>query len=349
MERFLVGAALAAVAMVSGPVAYAADAPAGSTGSTGSANGTDSGPKSEMKRVDIPAADAKKDDKPEDPIFNAFGDFVMGSARTNVVTGVVPPSTTAGIYGTTTTGTARVTDYSLIVGGGLWVTPCFGLGMRIPIEGGTLFANPTRQDGGVGNFELSASGIVKLSDLLNLELALGITLPTAGGTQIPPSAAQVPVVQGAIDQSGYDRYSVQRAISMSRGYEDDELFQVNHFGINPKIGLRIGTAGKWNVTPWIKLDDLIATNKSYSYIGEFLYGLNLGGYILPQVEPVLRIWANAPLTGADWSGVVAVLEPQIRFHIGDSVTPYVGGVLPIAGPIANPFAYGVRVGIAARF
>jgi hypothetical protein len=344
MERFLVGAALVAVTMVSGPVAQAADAPAGSTGS-GSKSDAAKTDDANAKKDD---ANAKKDDKPEDPIFNIFGDFVMGSARVNEVTGVVPPGTTAGINGVTTTGTARVTDYSLIVGGGVQVTPSFGLGLRIPLEGGTLFANPTRSDGGVGNFELSANGIINISTLLNLELALGVTLPTAGGTQIPTNGNAVPIVQGAIDQSGYDRYSVQRAISMSRGLEDDELFQVNRLGFNPKIGLRIGTAGKWAITPWVKLDNLIATNKSYTSIEELLFGANIGGFVCPQLEPVLKVWANAPLSGADFTSAVAVVEPQVRLHFGD-VTPYVGGILPIAGPITNPYAYGVRVGLGARF
>jgi hypothetical protein len=329
LERFLVGAALVAAAVVSGPVARAADAPAGSTGAASS--------------------DAKKDDKPEPPIFDIFGDLVVGSAQATQVTGVVPPGTTGGIAGQSTIGTSKVTDWSLILGGGLNITSGFLLGMRLPLEGGTIFANPTRSDGGVGNFEVSGKGLVNLAEQLNLELTLGVTIPTAGGHQIPAPGTPVPVVQGAIDQSGYDRYTALRASSMSRGYEDDELFQPDHLGFNPKISLAIGTVGKWNVTPWVKMDNLVATNSSYSYIGEFLFGVNIGGYLLPAVEPVIRAWANVPFTGADFSSVSAAVEPQIRFHIGD-VTPYLGGILPIAGStITNPYAFGVRIGIAARF
>jgi hypothetical protein len=244
-------------------------------------------------------AEEKKDEKAEEPIFDVGGDFVMGAARTNVVTGVVPPATTAGLNGVTNTGTASITDYSLLVSAGMKIQPCLGLGMRLPLEGGTLFANPTRQTGGVGNFELSVWGLHTLTDLIKIELSLAITLPTSGGYKVPTSPAGVAVEQSAIDQSGYDRYSVQRAISMSRGYEDDELFQPNELGINPKVGVRVGTEGKWNVTPWVKLDNLIATNKSYSGIEELVFGLNASVFVIPELEPTVRIWVNAPLSGAD--------------------------------------------------
>ncbi len=71
--------------------------------------------------------------------------------------------------------------------------------------------------------------------------------------------------------------------------------------------------------------------------------MNLGKYF----EPTVRVWANAPLTGADFNNPVAVVEPQLRFHFGD-VNPYVGVILPFAGPITNPYAYGVRVGVTHR-
>ncbi|MGO8997160.1 MAG: hypothetical protein ACLQVI_27915 [Polyangiaceae bacterium] len=331
VERFLVSAALVAAAMVCGRAALADDA------KTGDAK--------DAKE----AKDAKKDDKAEEPMFFLGADFVVGSARTAEVTGIIAPGTTAGLNGQTTVGTARVTNYSSIVEGAIKLTPGFSIGMRIPLEGGVIFANPyTRSDGGVGDFELAARGVLNLSDMLNLELTLGFTLPTAGGDQIPANAASVQITQGAIDQSGFDRQSVQRAISMSRGYEDDELFEINHFGINPKVGLRIGKAGKFHFTPWVKLDNLIATNKSYPFIDELLFGADLGAFLIPEFEPTVKIWANVPLTGADFTSAVAVVEPQLKFHIGD-VTPFVGGILPIAGPITNPYAYGVRVGIGARF
>jgi hypothetical protein len=330
--NWLVGAALAAAAMVSVQGAFAADASAGSTGASGASGAT-----------------GDKSDQPEEKIFRLNFDGVVGSARVNTVTGVIPPGTTAGYPGLTTETTARVTDISFIVDGGLKVSSGFGLGFRLPLLGGVLFANPSRSDGGIGNLELSGAGRLNLAKDLDLELTLGVTLPTAGGHEVPPTAAQVPVVQGAIDQSGYDRYSVLRATSFSRGLEDDELFQQNYLGINPKIRLIAGKAGKWHLDPWIKLDDLIATNTSYSFIGELLFGANLGVFIVPEVEPVLRIWANVPLTNnTDYNSAVAVIEPDIKFHIGD-VTPYVGGILPIAGPIFNPYAYGVRFGVGGVF
>jgi hypothetical protein len=304
--------------------------------------------KKEEPKKDDSSKDEKKDDKPEEPIFEVGGDFVMGSAQTNTVTGVVPPASTAGLNGITTTGLARITDYSLIVGAGMKVQPCLGLGLRLPLEGGTLFANPTRSTGGVGNFELKVWGTHRLTDMLNLDLSLAVTLPTAGGTQTPTNPANVYVSQAGIDQAGYDRYSVQRAVSMSRGLEDDELFEVNRLGINPKVALHVGPEhGKWDITPWVKLNNLIATNKSYSGIEELVFGLNISAFLIPEVQPMVRIWANAPLSGADFTSTAAVIEPQLRFHFGP-ITPYVGGILPIAG-LVNPYAYGVRVGLSAEF
>jgi outer membrane protein OmpA-like peptidoglycan-associated protein len=271
-------------------------------------------------------------------------DGVGGSARTATVNNVVPAGS-SGILAQSTVQTSRITNYSVIGDLGVRLTPGFGLGLRMPVMGGTLFANPTRSDPTVGNLELSAVGMVNLATSLKLELTLGLTFPTGGGDQIPANTASIPPSIAGVDQSGYDRYSVQRATSFSRGLEDDELFQVNHFGINPKIRLIIGSAGKWHIDPWVKLDNLIATNSSYPFIDELIFGANIGGYIVPAVEPVIRVWGNVPLTGTDYDNPVAVVEPRLRFHIGD-VTPYVGVILPFAGPISNPFDWGVRVGLS---
>jgi hypothetical protein len=63
------------------------------------------------------------------------------------------------------------------------------------------------------------------------------------------------------------------------------------------------------------------------------------------------VWANAPLTGADFSSTVAVVEPQLRLHCGEDFVAYVGGILPFAGPgsVTNPYDYGIRVGAGLRF
>ena len=328
------GAALAAAALLTVHGASAADSATGGSGASGTSTGASAACSGD-------AAGADSDDL---GIFNFGLDGVVGSARVTTVNNVVPPGTTAGINGQTTIQTARVTDYSIIASAGVHLTSGFGFNLRMPFEAGNLFSSPTRSDGGVGNLEISAVGTVNLAKMLNLELTLGVSVPTAGGHQIPDTAANVAVVQGGVDQSGYDRYSVQRAVSYSRGLEDDELFQPDHLGINPKIRLIIGETGKWRIDPWVKLDNLIATNKSYSFIGELIFGANFGVMLGDHVEPMVRVWANAPLTGADYNNPVAVVEPQLRFHFGD-VSPYVGVILPFAGPITNPYDYGVRVGL----
>jgi outer membrane protein OmpA-like peptidoglycan-associated protein len=333
------GAALAAIATVSGSSAQAADAPQ-TSGSGGGSTGA-----SAVCAAPTPAPETSK----EDELLESYHlglDGVGGAAQTATVNNVVPPGSTAGIFGKTTVQNASITNYSVIADAGLRLTPGFGLGLRLPIMGGTLFAGPTRSDVTVGNLEVSAVGMVNLAKSLNLELTLGVTLPTGGGDQIPPNAAAVPPILGGVDQSGFDRQSIQRAVSFSRGLEEDEFFQVNHLGINPKIRLIVGTYGKWHIDPWVKLDNLIATNSSYPFIDELLFGVNIGGYIVPAVEPVLRVWANVPLTGTDYDNPVAVVEPRLRFHIGD-FTPYAGVILPFAGPISNPYYdWGVRIGLS---
>jgi len=337
VERLLTVAALVAAAMTCVHAARADETKA-----------DDKAAKADDKAAKADEKADKKDEAPEAKLFALGVDFVVGRADVAEVTGIVPPGTTAGLSGQTTTGTTRVTAYSFLVDGTLKLTSGFALGVRFPLEGGTLFVPAyQRSDGGVGNLEVSAKGFLDLSDLLRLELALGFTVPTAGGNPVPPPGSNVPVVQGAIDQSGYDRYSIQRAISATRGYEDDELFQASHFGINPRAALRIGSEGKWNITPWLKLDNLIGTTSSSSFIGEFIYGVNLGVFLGSVVEPTVRVWGNSPITGADFSAV-AVVEPQLRLHCGE-VVGYVGGILPFAGPATNPYDYGVRVGLGARF
>ena len=354
--KWLMGAALAAAAMMSAPVAHAADAPAsgGDAAAKPAGDAKADEPKADAKdakadaKADEPKAETK-DEQPQEKIFHLGLDMVFGAGHATTANGVIPPGSINGLNGSTELQSGRIASYSFLLDGDVKITDGFGVGVRLPFVGGSLLTDPQRSDGGIGNIELGAGGKLKLSDMAALELSLGLSLPTGQGAQVPPTAAQIPIVQGAIDQSNYDRFAVQRAASMARGYELDELFQPNHLGINPKVRLVLGSEGKWRVDPWIKLDDLIATNKSYSFIGELLFGVNVGGFLIPEVEPVLRIWANAPLTGADFSSPVAVVEPQVRFHFGP-VTPYVGGILPFAGtPLTSPYNFGVRVGIGARF
>ena len=356
--QWILGAALAAATMVSAPVARAADAPAASGDSAAAKPAADAkDANADVKDAKADAKDAKAEDKKDDnksegetsKIFLLDLDMVFGSGHQTFVNNVIPPGSTNGLTGVTTLQSGRVTSYSFVLDGDVRLTEGFGVGLRVPFVGGTLFADPTRSDGGLGSVEVGAGGRLKLADMLALELSLGVSLPTATGQQVPATAAQVPIVQGAVDQPSFDRFAVVRAASQARGYEDDELFQPQHLGINPKVRLIAGTEGKWHVDPWIKLDNLIATSSSYSFIGEFLFGVNVGGFLIPELEPVLRFWANVPLTGADFGSTVAVLEPQLRFHFGP-VTPYVGGILPVAGSsLTSPYDFGVRVGAGARF
>jgi hypothetical protein len=294
------------------------------------------------------ASESSKDEKPEPPLFHLGVDMVVGAASTNTLNESAPPGSTGELTGAASLSRVRVTSYSFLLDGGIKVTDGFEVLARLPFAGGSFI---DRADAGIGSLEIAGVGKLKLADGLHLELGLGISLPTAQGAQLP-TAAQIAngtaISAGAYDSSNYDRFTVQRAASMARGYEDDELFEPQHFGINPRLRLIVGSEGKWHLDPWVKLDNLIAVNSTYSFIDELVFGVNVGGFLLPEIEPVLRVWGNVPLAGSPFDSAVAVVEPQIRFHLGP-VTPYVGGILPIAGPLTSPYDFGVRVGISGRF
>ena len=120
-------------------------------------------------------------------------------------------------------------------------------------------------------------------------------------------------------------------------------------GIIPKVVLEYH-ADKLRLDPWIKLENLIATDSAlaHKYTGEFLLGANVAYLASKEVEPTLRLWTNIPVANADFKAV-AVAEPQLRMHFGE-VTPYLGVVLPFAGTsLTSPYAVGLRLGIGAKF
>jgi hypothetical protein len=208
---------------------------------------------------------------------------------------------------------------------------------------------------GFGNLEPEIEGAFKLSEMAALELGLAVALPTAQGTN------NIAMPAGVYDQAALDVGAIQRAAGAARGFEDDALFTPKYVGIIPRLKLELAQEGKWHVDAWAKLENLIADqtlghdvvygDNPPSYIGQLVFGATGGYHVTKEIEPALRIWANAPLSGTDpdFNTVVAVVEPQVRFHLGD-YTPVIGGILPLAGTLATPhYAGGLRLAVAGRF
>jgi hypothetical protein len=372
VERWLLGAALVAAGMASGGLARAAgqaaegDKPgaSGAAGAQVTVGGSSSGAtvtagagatESTGGAQKDKAAEEKKKEEDE-PIFAIGVDAVFGSAVTDHISQTPNPNNTGSPSTVGPSTPSRVTTQSFVFGAEWEITHDIAVGARLPLVSGEI-SDPNfshRGSLGLGNLEFEGSGNVNLSKGLDLELTLGVAVPTASGSD------STAVLTSSIDQAALDRFAINRATAMARGYEEDALYTPKYWGIIPKVKLKWGEHEKWHVDPWIKLENLIGDQNfngyvgmggqaHQQYIGELVFGANAGFFVNKYFEPALRIWANAPLANADFTSTVAVVEPQLKFHVGD-FSPMVGGILPIAGTaLTSPYAGGVRVALAGRF
>ncbi len=281
----------------------------------------------------------------EEHSFYAGVDFVVGTAQTATVAQALPSSQQ--VLGTPAITTNKVTSYSFLLDAGYEFTRDFELRFRVPLETASI-QDPgyPRGSGAFGNVEIEPEGTVKLAEGLHLKLGLGVALPTAQGTAVPDSADAVPVVGGGINQDGYDRFVAQRAAAMVRGYEENALFEPSHLGIVPKLTL-LWSSDRFRIDPWVKLENLVATQSGEKFIDELVFGVNLGYRATRAFEPGVRVWANVPVTNADFT-TVAVVEPQLKFHVGQ-LDASGSVILPFAGPLTSPYAFGVRFGVGLHF
>ncbi len=274
-------------------------------------------------------------------------DAVIGFGKTDVVTQDLPGSLAT--VPTTTRGPAQINAESFIIGLGYEVAHHVGVGARLPFSFGT-FSQPGRQTRGtstLGNVELEAEYEYHLNKQMKLIYVLGISLPTAQGDELPEAEAAGKLGIGS-DLNAYDRFAVNRAAAGSRGYEENALFEAKRFGIIPKVAFD-AKFGKLTLQPYVKLENLISTISvpEHSYIGELILGVWAGYLVNPLFEPGIRAWTNIPIAGND-EGAVAVIEPQVRLHVG-SITPIIGGIIPFAGPLTEPQFGGIRLAVAGRF
>jgi len=239
---------------------------------------------------------------------------------------------------------------SFIAGGRLEVAEHVAVAVRVPFTfaGFSPDGSASRSTASFGNVELEGEYGLHLGKGLKLVGALGITVPTANGTEIPAGLAN----QNAqfADVTGYDRYSLSRAAASARGFEDNALFEPQRFGIIPKVSLRYRMHAL-SIEPYVKVENLIGTSSSLaqSYVGDFVGGLRVGYWVQRQFEVAVRGWVSVGFAGGDEDKKTALaFEPQLVLRFGP-IRPYAGVILPAAGPPSENGFVGVRVGVAGTF
>lgn len=352
--KLLVGAAVVAAALASGNAALAHDEAEGQTHEAGAAahHGAGHGEKHHAAEH-------------EDHDWHFWVDMVLGSGKGPIA--IQTPPTSGAVLPGYTVGNSKVTSESFIVGGALKVTKNFSLGVRVPFTLGSFFPveNNSRGTTALGNIEIEGEYEKHLSHNVAMAGILGISLPTAQGVVLPEKEQLESLQNLAVDQNGMDRYALNRAAALSRGSEDNALYEVRRFGINPKIAFDIKAAeGKIVISPYLKMENLIATGdipyrcgsdgkSSCNYLGELVPGLGVRFRAHKHFTPALRFWANIAFAGVPKGeeAVSAALEPQLIFPVAN-VQPMIGVIIPVAGPAkvgGDTPAVGVRFALGAKF
>ena len=232
---------------------------------------------------------------------------------------------------------------SFLLSAGYEVAERIGVGVRFPMtfasvpEAGTTLT--THSVFAIGNLELEGEADIELSETLALELSLGVALPTAQGRDEP-------ALEGTVDPTEYDQAVVNYFAASSRGFEDNALFEVDRVGIVPKVALH-ARAGRFLVDPYVKLENLISTNSDAErgYVAELVVGTFAGAELSEHLDLGARLWLAAAFL--DEVETTAVAEPQLRLHY-KPVDLVLGGILPFAGELTDPYFASIRVGVAAR-
>jgi len=238
---------------------------------------------------------------------------------------------------------------SFILGGSMEIMEHVEVGARLPFSfaGFSPDGTPGRSATSFGNLELEGAYGGRVAEGLRLTGSLGLALPTAQGTEVPPD---LNVAATYVDQSAYDRWSLNRAAAAARGYEDNALFEPNRLGIIPKVGLLYRTHGL-SLEPYLKIENLISTSSSLtnSYVGELVGGLRVGYWVHKEFEVALRGWVNVGYAGADDDKKTTVaIEPQAVLRFGP-VRPYLGVIIPFTGPPNDGGFVGLRLGVDVAF
>ena len=246
-----------------------------------------------------------------------------------------------------TTGSSRYTSGSFNFGLDFKLDEHIHFGALLPLGVGSVEAfDDTRGSSTVGNLSLGGQYGLSLRDDLRLAGGFVVALPTASGSDSLPDDNYL-ATSGHVDQTSYDRYSLNKAAEQSRGREDTASYAPKHLGLVPKVDVLYTGIQRVELEGYVKYESLHATGTNASYEGDFVI-LARGTYQFSRyVDGTLRVWTNIPTAGPD--SAVAAAEPQIRGHVG-WLTPLAGVILPIAGPnLTSPYNVGVRLAVAGRF
>ena len=248
---------------------------------------------------------------------------------------------------------------SFVFAGSVEVAKHLTLGARVPLSFATFTPPGASPDGAAarstesfGNLELMAEygTRTKLSrtSTLGLVTSLAVALPTALGDEIPANLAARDA--SLVDVNAYDRFSLARAASMSRGEEESALFEPKRLGLVPRLAL-LYQGPSLSLEPSVKVENLLSVSNSLEapYIGEIVPGLRVGYRVRRNVELDVRGWANVRFASASGDRrTSAAVEPAVVLRFGP-VLPYAGVVVPVGGlPYFDSF-FGIRLGVRGSF
>lgn len=290
-------------------------------------------------------------------------DMVVGYGRVPTLNAALPTTLVTGLVASKDD--TKVVSDSYILGGGWWVRNSLRLGFRLPIAHADYSPGATKLGRGVsalGNIEISALYARQLTKSISLLPSLAVTLPTAPGSELPTAAQVETEPRAAYDYGTADRYSTLRAAAGSRGFEENQLFSSQRFGITPRVDLSY-RSGKFEVAPFVKMDNLFSSTKrvTESWLANVVGGASLGLGLAKWLDVGLRAWASVALQedGRD-DHVLVNVEPQLRFHFGP-LHPVVGMLIPVfplqkdsrtlpsKDPIYDPRFVALRLALAAKF
>jgi len=282
-----------------------------------------------------------------EPVGMLALDLVLGWGKVPFALQNPPGASTPGITYTRSDATESNVQ-SFLLGGSLEVAEHFGVGARLPITFASFSpdSSPSRSTTAIGNLELEGEYSAPIAHGLRLIGALGVALPIADGDEVPAGLNNQ--TAALVNESAYDRWSLSKAASYARGYEDNALFEPKRFGLIPKIGLHYHFRGL-SIEPAVKVENLIGTSSTLdaAYVGELVASLRVGYWVHRQFEVAVKGWVNGGFAGtSDDKTTAASLEPQLVLKFGP-FRPYAGVILPLAGPPSDAGFVGVRVGIAA--
>jgi hypothetical protein len=292
--------------------------------------------------------------KEEEPAGEVGLDMVLGFGKVPAWIPGTPGVSASGPGGPAglTSGSSRITTEGFLLGAEFRILKHTSVGFRFPLSIGEFDVpggSGVRSTTAIGNLELALGYEREIAENIGFLFDLGFALPTAQGQEIPDNLDQLEAVQTNPGQ--YDKGSLNRAVSYSRGGEDTALYEYKRFGIIPKVGVDYHAKGLF-LTASVKVENMISVESATtpSYLGELVPAVGIGYHAAPHFVPELRAFAPIAFSGApsDEKKVGFVLEPQIVMPFGN-VRPVVGVYVPVAGPAADPQFIGVRVGIVAAF